>query len=69
MALRKTIQGDVRFDEAEGSVGAITPVPGGLGTVTTTVLVSHVAEAAEKAGRPLKLFLTLPGAALITGKF
>ena len=41
--------GDVRFGEAESVVEAITPVPGGVGTVTTSVLVSHVVEAAEKA--------------------
>ena len=37
--------GDVRFGEAEPLVEAITPVPGGVGTVTTSVLVSHVVEA------------------------
>ena len=42
--------GDVRFDEAEPIVGAITPVPGGVGTVTTSVLVSHVVEAAKRRG-------------------
>ncbi len=41
--------GDVQFAEAEPVVEAITPVPGGVGTVTTSVLVSHVVEAAEKA--------------------
>ena len=41
--------GDVRFDEAEPLVAAVTPVPGGVGTVTTSVLVGHVVEAAEKA--------------------
>ena len=41
------LRGDVRFDEAEPVVSAITPVPGGLGAVTTAVLVHHVAEAAE----------------------
>ena len=41
--------GDVRFGEAEPVVEAITPVPGGVGTVTTSVLVSHVVEAAEKS--------------------
>ena len=41
--------GDVRFAEAEPVVEAITPVPGGVGTVTTSVLVGHVVEAAEKA--------------------
>lgn len=40
--------GDVKFDDAEPIVGAITPVPGGVGTVTTSVLVSHVVEAAKK---------------------
>jgi len=38
--------GDVKFDDAEPIVAAITPVPGGVGTVTTSVLVSHVIEAA-----------------------
>ena len=40
--------GDARFAEAEPVVDAITPVPGGVGTVTTSVLVGHVVEAAEK---------------------
>ncbi|MDR2568752.1 MAG: bifunctional 5,10-methylene-tetrahydrofolate dehydrogenase/5,10-methylene-tetrahydrofolate cyclohydrolase [Oscillospiraceae bacterium] len=40
--------GDVKFDDAEPIVAAITPVPGGVGTVTTSVLVSHVVEAAIK---------------------
>jgi methylenetetrahydrofolate dehydrogenase (NADP+)/methenyltetrahydrofolate cyclohydrolase len=38
--------GDVKFDDAEPVVEAITPVPGGVGTVTTSVLVSNVVEAA-----------------------
>ena len=40
--------GDVRFAEAEPVVAAITPVPGGVGAMTTSVLASHVVEAAEK---------------------
>lgn len=40
--------GDVKFDEVEPVVDAITPVPGGVGSVTTAVLVSHVVEAAKK---------------------
>ena len=40
--------GDVDFEAAEKIVGSITPVPGGVGTVTTSVLVKHVAEAAQK---------------------
>lgn len=39
--------GDVDFDAAEPVVGAITPVPGGVGSVTTAVLALHVAQAAE----------------------
>jgi len=41
--------GDVNFAEADPIVKAITPVPGGVGTVTTSVLVKHVVEAAEQA--------------------
>lgn len=41
--------GDVAFDQADPVVEAITPVPGGVGTVTTNVLVSHVVEAAVRA--------------------
>lgn len=40
--------GDVKFEDAEAIVGAITPVPGGVGTVTTSVLVKHVVEAAKR---------------------
>lgn len=43
-----TMRGDVRFDEAEPVVDAITPVPGGVGSVTTAILASHVVEAARK---------------------
>ena len=41
--------GDAVFAEVEPIVEAITPVPGGVGAVTTTVLMKHVVEAAEKA--------------------
>jgi len=39
--------GDVKFEEAEPVAGAITPVPGGVGAVTTSILISHVVEAAK----------------------
>ncbi len=42
------IAGDAKFDEVEPIVAAITPVPGGVGAVTTSVLMKHVVEAAEK---------------------
>lgn len=35
--------GDVDFDAVSETVEAITPVPGGVGTVTTAVLLRHVA--------------------------
>ena len=40
--------GDVAYDEVEPIVEAITPVPGGVGSVTTSVLVGHVVEAAKR---------------------
>ncbi|MBQ7246876.1 MAG: bifunctional 5,10-methylenetetrahydrofolate dehydrogenase/5,10-methenyltetrahydrofolate cyclohydrolase [Lachnospiraceae bacterium] len=40
--------GDVDGAAAEGLVGAYTPVPGGVGGVTTSILAAHVAEAAER---------------------
>ena len=43
--------GDVDFERVEPLVGAITPVPHGVGAVTTAVLCRHVAEAAEGAAR------------------
>ena len=42
------IAGDADFDAVEPVVDAITPVPGGVGAVTTSVLMRHVIEAAER---------------------
>ena len=42
------IAGDAVFDEVEPIVDAITPVPGGVGSVTTSVLIGHVISAAER---------------------
>ena len=44
-----TLCGDVAFEEVEPEVSAITPVPGGVGGVTTAVLAAHVVDAAERA--------------------
>lgn len=44
---KQKLCGDVLFDEVESKVSGITPVPGGVGAVTTSVLVSHVVEAAK----------------------
>lgn len=40
--------GDVKFEDVEPIVAAVTPVPSGVGAVTTAVLAKHVAEAAER---------------------
>ena len=45
------IAGDACFDAVEPIVAAITPVPGGVGSVTTSGLIGHVVEAAERAAR------------------
>lgn len=37
--------GDVAYEDALDIVSAITPVPGGIGTVTTSTLMKHVVEA------------------------
>jgi methylenetetrahydrofolate dehydrogenase (NADP+)/methenyltetrahydrofolate cyclohydrolase len=41
--------GDVTYDEVEPKVSAITPVPGGVGSVTVAVLAEHVVRAAERS--------------------
>ena len=40
--------GDVDYAAVESVVDAITPVPGGVGAVTTSVLIGHVVEAAAR---------------------
>jgi methylenetetrahydrofolate dehydrogenase (NADP+)/methenyltetrahydrofolate cyclohydrolase len=41
--------GDVAFDEVTGVASAVTPVPGGVGTLTTALLLRSVVVAAENA--------------------
>ncbi len=50
-AEKNGIAGDVDFDAVEPLVKAITPVPGGVGSVTTCVLISHVIEAAKRMAK------------------
>ncbi|MBR4578480.1 MAG: bifunctional 5,10-methylenetetrahydrofolate dehydrogenase/5,10-methenyltetrahydrofolate cyclohydrolase [Oscillospiraceae bacterium] len=45
---KQKLVGDVAFEEAASIVDAITPVPGGVGNVTTSVLCRHVVLAAER---------------------
>ena len=47
-AAKNTIVGDADFDAAASIVDAITPVPGGVGAVTSAVLMRHVVQAAER---------------------
>ena len=46
------ISGDVAFEDVEPYVRAITPVPGGVGSVTSCVLIGHVIEAAKRRADP-----------------
>jgi methylenetetrahydrofolate dehydrogenase (NADP+)/methenyltetrahydrofolate cyclohydrolase len=41
--------GDVNYEQVVDKVSAITPVPGGVGAVTTSLLAYHVALAARKS--------------------
>lgn len=45
---KQKLCGDVKLEEAKSVVEAITPVPGGVGSVTTAVLCKHVVEAAQR---------------------
>lgn len=46
--VKQKLCGDVLFDEVEPIVENITPVPGGVGSVTTSVLINHVVEACKR---------------------
>ena len=43
--------GDIDFDCVAQIAGAVSPVPGGVGPLTTTILLEQVADAAERVGR------------------
>ena len=45
--VEERLVGDAAFDEVAEVVEAITPVPGGVGAVTTSVLMEHVVASAE----------------------
>lgn len=44
------LKGDVKFDEAEKKAAFITPVPGGVGPMTITMLMENTVEACEMYG-------------------
>jgi methylenetetrahydrofolate dehydrogenase (NADP+)/methenyltetrahydrofolate cyclohydrolase len=43
--------GDVAFEEAKEVAGKITPVPGGVGPMTITMLLHNTLEAADRQAR------------------
>ncbi|GKF12899.1 bifunctional protein FolD 1, mitochondrial-like protein isoform X1, partial [Tanacetum coccineum] len=43
------VTGDVCYEEAMFKASAITPVPGGIGPVTISMLLSNTVEAAKRA--------------------
>jgi len=45
------VVGDVDFDSCVDLAGWITPVPGGVGTVTTAMLMQNIIVAAERQQR------------------
>lgn len=47
-SLNGKICGDVDFEEVQNIVSYITPVPGGVGALTTTLLLKNACEALEK---------------------
>lgn len=47
-------RGDVDFDAACRVAYAVTPVPGGVGSVTTAILCRHIVEAAESKQNPFR---------------
>ncbi|MCI5675358.1 MAG: bifunctional 5,10-methylenetetrahydrofolate dehydrogenase/5,10-methenyltetrahydrofolate cyclohydrolase [Ezakiella sp.] len=45
------LSGDVNYDEVKDFVAAITPVPGGVGSITTTILLSQVLKACKQQNK------------------
>ncbi len=43
------VTGDIAVEEALGVAAALTPVPGGVGTLTTTIILGNAVTAAESA--------------------
>ena len=45
----RRLVGDIDFETVRSKATAITPVPGGLGPMTVTMLLAHTVQAAERA--------------------
>lgn len=48
--VKQKLCGDVLFEDVEDKVANITPVPRGVGSVTTSVLLNNVVEACKRCG-------------------
>ncbi len=48
------LTGDVNYDVVEPLVSVITPVPGGVGTVTTAILMHHVIRSAQRQAEMIR---------------
>jgi methylenetetrahydrofolate dehydrogenase (NADP+)/methenyltetrahydrofolate cyclohydrolase len=46
---KRKLVGDVAFEEVAAKASAITPVPGGVGPMTITMLMKNTVKAAVKA--------------------
>lgn len=57
-----SLAGDVDADSVRGVAAALSPVPGGVGSVTTALLLLHTAEAAWRQSSPLPLQAGVSGA-------
>ena len=51
------IVGDVDFDSVSARAGWLTPVPGGVGPMTVTMLMENTLRSAERAAEPARLAL------------
>ena len=61
------VAGDVDFDSAKEKASYITPVPGGVGPMTITMLLANTVQAAERfAATSLKIRTERPGVGLKT---
>ena len=49
MLFRSKLCGDVDFDEVRDVAGWITPVPGGVGPMTITMLLANTLDSAQRS--------------------
>jgi methylenetetrahydrofolate dehydrogenase (NADP+)/methenyltetrahydrofolate cyclohydrolase len=57
------IVGDVEFEGVREKASAITPVPGGVGPMTITMLMSNTVKAARLRRGKIEAHTTMPSAA------